>query len=71
MEGLLSLSKSYFGEEFFRELPFLAVISILLRLIKYISILPWQRNKLLYFKYLRRGIIHGVKESAVRIIKWI
>lgn len=36
-------------------------LSILLRLIKYVSILPWQRNKLLYFKYLRRGIIHGVK----------
>lgn len=36
-------------------------LSILLRLIKYVSILPWQRNKLLYFKCLRRGIIHGVK----------
>lgn len=36
-------------------------LSILLRLIKYVSILPWQRNKLLYFKYLRRGIFHGVK----------
>ncbi|EHS98204.1 MULTISPECIES: glycosyltransferase [Klebsiella] len=36
-------------------------LSILLRLIKYVSILPWQRNKLLYFKYLRRGVFHGVK----------
>lgn len=36
-------------------------LSILLRLIKYVSILPWQRNKFLYFKYLRRGIFHGVK----------
>ncbi|HHT0552039.1 TPA: glycosyltransferase [Klebsiella michiganensis] len=36
-------------------------LSILLRLIKYVSILPWQRNKLLYFKCLRRGIFHGVK----------
>ncbi|MDM7050500.1 glycosyltransferase [Klebsiella michiganensis] len=35
-------------------------LSILLRLIKYVSILPWQRNKLLYFKYLRRGVFHGV-----------
>ncbi|MDM7005903.1 glycosyltransferase [Klebsiella michiganensis] len=36
-------------------------LSILLRLIKYVSILPWQRNKLLYFKLLRRGVFHGVK----------
>ncbi|MDM6946892.1 glycosyltransferase [Klebsiella michiganensis] len=36
-------------------------LSILLRLIQYVSILPWQRNKLLYFKYLRRGVFHGVK----------
>lgn len=36
-------------------------LSILLRLIKYIAILPWQRNKILYLKYIFRGVIHGVK----------
>ncbi|MGS3449323.1 glycosyltransferase [Klebsiella electrica] len=49
------------AKRIFTEVAVFSRSSILLRLCKYISILPLQRRKWVYLKFLCRGIIHGVK----------
>lgn len=50
------LSRRFFG----REKAF-CYAAIMIRLMKYIFILPYQDNKILYFKYLFRGVAHAFK----------
>ncbi|HIE8958646.1 TPA: glycosyltransferase, group 2 family protein, partial [Klebsiella pneumoniae] len=35
--------------------------AIAIRILKYILILPWQRQKYSYMKFILRGISHGIK----------
>lgn len=49
------------SRKIFKEISFFSDLSIFLRLCKYIFIIPAQRSKLLYIKYLCHGIIHGLK----------
>ncbi|EBT0534977.1 glycosyltransferase family 2 protein, partial [Salmonella enterica] len=38
-----------------------SVLSVVLRLSKYLAILPWQRKKFLYLYFIWQGILHGLK----------
>ncbi|MBA7934697.1 glycosyltransferase [Klebsiella sp. RHBSTW-00215] len=49
------------AKKIFPRVEVFSSLSILLRLVKYISILPWQHSKWLYLRFLSRGIIHGIK----------
>ncbi|ROS24482.1 glycosyltransferase [Raoultella terrigena] len=49
------------ARKLFQEVKVFSNFSILIRLCKYLSILPWQRRKSSYLCFMYRGIVHGIR----------
>ncbi|ELN2738051.1 glycosyltransferase [Pluralibacter gergoviae] len=52
------------SRKFFSDSSLFSTSSIVLRVIKYLLMFPWQREKISYIKFLYRGVVHGIKGFA-------